>query len=91
MTHAEKRIKRVNKIKEAIIAAMDRDLMINEKKLISEFCIKNGAGHRYVKELIDDLENTGFIVRDKGRIWTAAYLKKNGREKEFLGDKYNGK
>jgi len=73
MTHSQKRIHRINWIMARVDFAMREGLTIDEEKLISEACLFFGAGRRYVKEYLKDLEGANKIVRIDGKIWTPAH------------------
>lgn len=74
MSHQLTRKYRIDVIKKTIEAAMRAGKIVDEKKLISECCLSFGNGNRYVKEYLRDLENTGFLIRKDGKIWTALAL-----------------
>lgn len=42
---------------------------IDEKKLISLVCLEFGAGSRYVKEVIKDLQNAGYLTIQNKKIY----------------------
>jgi len=75
MSHKGERIFRINMIKNSVEAAMKAGLVVVEDKLVSECCLNFGAGRRYVLEYLKDLENTGFIVRKDGKVWTPEALR----------------
>ncbi len=70
MTHQDKRIYKINWLMARVKAAETRNIALDEEKLLAEFCIHFGAGHRYAREYLKDLEGSGRIVRAVGMIVT---------------------
>jgi len=56
-----------------IDVAMRGGYTVNEEKLMAEACLFFGAGRRYIKEYLKDLEGANKIVRIDGKIWTPAH------------------
>jgi len=66
MAHQDKRIQNINKIKNTVYKASDKDTPVSEEKLIAEICYDSGITRRTVKEYIDVLVNAGAIKRELG-------------------------
>jgi len=62
-------------MKASIEATIKAGLIVDEEKFISECCLNFGAGRRYVLEYLRDLENTNFLIRKAGEIWTPEALR----------------
>lgn len=70
MSNPTARIHRVNYILNLIEALEQNGKIWEEKILISDVCLKFGAGKRYIKEILQDLVNTKKIVILAGEVWT---------------------
>lgn len=70
MTHQATRKFKVDWIMARVKAAMNQGKIVDEEKLVSEFCLYFGAGRRYALEYLKDLEITNRIKRIAGEIWT---------------------
>ena len=76
MALQSRRIHRVNYVLSMLQAAYEKGKVWNEEVLISEVCMKFGAGRRSILEYLRDLENTKRIVRDIGEVFLPEQYKK---------------
>ena len=70
---------RIAQIVESVKQASSLGLGVNEEKLIAECCLDWGAGERYVKEYLKQLETLGRIIRKDGEIWDYQTFKDSER------------
>ena len=76
MLYAQKQRKMLmDKLRETFIEAAKKDLVIDEKGLLSEICMNQGSTLRKAKEYLNELLNIEFIERiSQGLVLNKKYL-----------------
>ena len=75
MSHQQDRVLKTEWIINLLNHTMKQGRQIRLDALISAACLRFGAGNRYIKEIIKDLENTSQLIIKDGMAWTIGGLK----------------
>jgi len=70
MSIQSNRMYRVNLLLSRIKVSMIPERILPEEKLSAEFCRTYGIARRTFLEYLNELENSGEIVRTDGKVWT---------------------
>ena len=63
--HQARRESKIRYILDKVLSACCSDNLLTEEVLISQVCMFFSAGHRYVREILQDLYNTGLLFKDE--------------------------